>query len=328
MVELVVPCLEASQCKLVGPELATLIAPALHLNWLQLHHLPLETVVLIPTETFLPLPIQLGKQLPDAHWQYVAPYVKGARKVSHDHHDLALGLGLCQILHLYAHKVLDPEHIPGEPQLCALQRDGALPGKLGELRWLVDAVMTPSVEAVQVGSLKLTTLTLALRKVGLSALAGELELALKLNKHARGQHYGADGVAYTQSQATAVQHAWIGTPDVLATAARPDGCGSGCPLAGALNDAFDRHAGLAVAGSGRSVEHPLPTRHHVAVVCLELAAARPPTAAAAWHELEAVLHEQLGEPRNRVTIQEVRLHWASDTTTVYRRHCEGRYLRR
>jgi hypothetical protein len=41
-----------------------------------------------------------------------------------------------------------------------------------------------------------------------------------------------------------------------------------------------------------------------------------------------VLHEQLGEPRNQVTIQQVRLRWANDTTTVYRRHCEGRYLRR
>jgi hypothetical protein len=214
MVELVLPWLDRSQCRLLGPEVAALIAPALHLNWAQLGHLPLETVVLVPTEAFWVLPVQVLKQLPEAHRHYVAPYVKRVRKLSHDHHDLALCRGLSEILHLYTHKVLDPEHIPDVTQLRAVLRDGSLRAKIRELRWLADAVMSPAVEAVQIGSLKLTTLIIALRKVGLAGLAGALELSLRLNRRARGYLCGADGVAYTRDGATAVQHSHV-EPDAL-----------------------------------------------------------------------------------------------------------------
>jgi hypothetical protein len=331
MVERLLPWLDPSQCKLLGPELATLIAPHLHLNWTQLDHLPLETVVLVPTETFWTLPIKVLKHLPAAHRQYLAPYVKGARKVNHDDHELALCQGLCQILHLHTHKVLDPEHIPGAPQLRALQRDRSLRAKIQELRWQVDAVMAASVEAVQLGSLKLTTLNVALRKVGVTALADELEIWLQRNKHARGWLHGAGGVAYTRDLAIAVQHAQIGEADLFAESQRTGGRGHTArtvkPLADALSDAFHRHAGPAAWSHGHSEQHPLPTRRYAAVISLELAAAYPPDRANEWQALEAVLHEQLGEPCNRVTIQEVHLRWADATTAVYRRHGDGRYRR-
>lgn len=331
MVELLLPCLAPSQCKLVEPELATLIAPYLQLNWGQLEHLPLETVVLIPTATFFELPLQVLKCLPDTHRKYVAPYVKGARKVNRDHHDLALCQGLSQILHLHLHKVLDPEHIPDVPQLRALQRDASLRAKIQQLRWLVDAVMTPSVKAVQVGSLKLPTLIVALRKVGLTRLAGELEIWLKRYKQPRGQPHGADGIAYTQGQVIAVQHARIGEPDLFAKSQRTSECGlivrTARPLGDALNDAFDRHAGRSAPGRGPGEHHPLPTGHYLAVIALELAAAYPPDTDDESQELEAVLYEQLGEPRSGVTIQEVQLRWADGTPMVYRRRSDGLYLR-
>jgi hypothetical protein len=172
---------------------------------------------------------------------------------------------------------------------------------------------------------------LALRKVGLTELADELEISLKRYKHARGLLHGADGVAYTRDQAIAVQHAQIGEADLFAESQRTGGRGHPArtvkPLADALNDAFHRHAGPAAWSHDHSDEHPLPTRRYAAVISLELAAAYPPDRANEWQELEAVLHEQLGEPRNRVTIQEVHLRWADATTAVYRRHGDGRYRR-
>ena len=311
MVELVLPCLDPSQCKLLGPELATLIAPHLHRNWTLLDHLPLETVVLVPTTTFLALPLPVLRQLPDPHQQYLAPYVKGARKVSHDRHDLACAQGLCEILHLHAHKVLDPEHIPGSPQLRALQRGRSLRAKLLELRWLVDAVMVTSVEAVQLGSLKLSTLIVALRKVGLTGLAGDLEASLRKGRRSRNQLHGASGIAYARDRVVAVQHAQIGElpPPARAGALRD-----------ALDDGFARHAGM-------HDQLPLPSPHYVPVICVELATPAPPSSAGKWHELEVALHDQLGEPCNGVAIQEVRLRWADATTAVYRRHGDGRYRR-
>jgi hypothetical protein len=311
MAELVVPWLDPSQCRLLGPEVATLIAPALELNWDQLGRIPIETVVLVPTDAFSTLPVQVMKQLPDAHRHYVAPYVRRARKVNHDHHELALALGLCETLHLYTCKVLDPEHIPDAEFLRTLQRDDALCEKLVELRWLVDAVMTPSVEAVQLDALKLTTLAALLRKSRLGGLANELETALKERRGSRGPVYGAGRVAYTQHQAIAARHRSI--DDAPLPEALPE----------ALRDACTRLAGL----GGRGVYPPLPIPSCTSVICVELAAADPPRSPAEWHELEAAIREQLGEPCNGVAIQEVQLRWADATATLVRRQPDGSYRR-
>jgi hypothetical protein len=308
---LVWPHLAAAQCKLLGPELAALIAPHLHLHWDQLEHLPLETVVLLPADTLCLVPLAVLRRLPILHRDYLAPFVKGARKVNHDLHELALCEGLSEILHLHTHKVLDPEHIPEPLALRALQRTTSLRATIQQLRWLVDAVMSPAVEAIQVSSLKLTTLALALRKAGLAGVANELELSPGDPRQARTRLHGAGGVAYTRDQVIAVHHARI------------DDAGA---LAGALADAFHRHTGLARPGRGKHADQPLPTARHVPIISVELAAAHPPDTTTERHELEAVIYAQLGEPRHGIAIHEVQLRWADGSILIYRRRSDGLYL--
>jgi hypothetical protein len=114
--------------------------------------------------------------------------------------------------------------------------------------------------------------------------------------------------------------------DERATAVQHARASRDADLADALNDAFVRHAGLPGGGRGARDEHPLPSCHYVPIICVELAAASPPATEAAWQALEAVLHAQLGEPRNEVAIHEVQLRWADATTLIYRRHAGGGYL--
>jgi hypothetical protein len=205
MAALVFRCLDPAQCKLLGPEVAALIGPYLPGAWSQLAHLPLETVVLIATDTFAELPVAMLRQLPPAHQCYLAPYVKRVRRVSRDDHDRVVCQALCQILHLYAHKIIDPEHIPETPQLRVVERDHALRAKAHELRWLVDAVMTDAVKAVQLGALRLPTVVVELRRTGATELADELERHFKAHKARRAWRYGG-GLAYTQDRAIAVRH--------------------------------------------------------------------------------------------------------------------------
>src|SRR5882757_11045941 len=51
-----VPSLSPAQCKLIGPELASHVAPHLAGAWRQLAHLPIETVVMMPASGFAVLP--------------------------------------------------------------------------------------------------------------------------------------------------------------------------------------------------------------------------------------------------------------------------------
>jgi hypothetical protein len=323
LAERLVPHLDPAQCKQVGPELASAITPAIAACWAQLEHLPLETVVRIPTATFAQLPVAVLARLPTAHRHYLMLHVAAVRPTaSREDHDLALGTALRQILLLYSHKVLDPEHLPSLSELRALSRSAALGPRLQALRWLVDAVMTDEVKAVQVGALKLSTVTIELRRAGLTDLALELDRAFRFRRELRGLSYGADGIAYTDEHALAVRHRHVAASSVFGASRSPREGDPLAPLAAALRDAVDQHASVGPAGRQG---HPLPTERYRSVIALALEDPRPRHTATAWQQLEAVLDQQLGAPRHGVLIHEVHITWAEGSTTRLRRQRDGRY---
>lgn len=316
----VVPCLEApglaarlvphlspAQCKLLGPEHAARIAPHLAARWSQLAHLPIETVVLLPTAVFASLPAAILRTLPPAHQAYLAPYVKRVRNVSAADHDLALCEALCEILHLYRHKILDPEHIPS---LARLGARASLAGELQRLRWLVDAVMSDAVKVVQLGALKLATLVVELRRAGLRALASELAQIYQDDKPQRSRWFGADAVAYTDDHAIAISEQAVGELGAIPSALR----------AGVLHHTSQRDE---PSDAGARDRFPLPTARAVPVIALDLAAGLPRLAA--QHALELAIADQLAAPSLGVVIAEVCVRWPTGATTTYRRHHNARY---
>ncbi|HET9624045.1 MAG TPA: hypothetical protein VFP84_21885 [Kofleriaceae bacterium] len=287
-----VPCLAPAQCKLLGPEHAATIAPHLAARWPQIAHLPIETVVMLPTEALSSLPAPVLRALPAAHQAYLAPYVKRVRNASEPAHDRVLCEALCEILHLHAHKVLDPEHIPNRAQLAA---HASLAGERQRLRWLVDAVMDDAVRVVQLAPLKLNPLIVELRRAGLRALAGELAQLYHDHKDLRGLWFGADALAYTDDHVLAVRQQAVGELDAIA---------------GALRDAVRRHT-------------PLPTARGLAIVALDLAPGVP--RGAAQHALELAIAEQLAASGAGVTVEEVVVRWPTGATTTYRRQHNAKY---
>lgn len=315
---LLIPHLSPAQCKLLGPELAPLLGPHLPRCWGQLAHLPLETVVLVAPETFAQLPASVLRTMPPDHQRYLAPFVKRVRNVDHADHELALCEALCQILHLYSHKVLDPEHIPSVTQLRAL---GELTAKAQHLRWLVDAAMNPAVKLVQVGSLKLTALIVELRRVGLRELANELSHYYQSQKQHRAFRYGADGIAYTADHVIGMRHQRVTEAGALAASLRdavlrhaslrdnPDAITPGMP-----ETEHDRH---------RLIGHPIPSARYLPMLSLDLDLALPRHQT--QQALESVMHDQLGAPRLGVTIEEVRVRWSNGAFATYRRQHNAKY---
>lgn len=307
---LLIPCLSPAQCKLLGPELAALVGPHLALCWPQVAHIPLETLVLVPPSTFRALPAAVLRTFPPAHQSYLALYVKRVRKPDPGDHDLALCEALCQILHLHAHKILDPEHIPEPTRLRALRASCDLTAMSQTLRWLVDAVMSDAVKVVQLGALKLAPLIVELRRVGLRALAGELAQLYQSHKHERGLCYGADAIAYTDDHVIALRRQPI------------TGLGG---LAGAVRDAVLRHATLRddAGAPARRTDNPLPTARYVPVIALDFASDLPRLQA--QQALELGLRDQLSAPSLGITIEEVCVRWPNQATVSYRRRRNGRY---
>jgi hypothetical protein len=304
------PHLSPAQCKLLGPELASRIAPHLALAWSQLAHIPLETLVLVPTDAFATMPAATLRRLPAAHQRYLAPYIKRVRNVNDDDHELVRCEALCQILHLHAHKILDPEHIPSAPQLRALHASHGLRAKAHALRWLVDAAMSDEVKLVQIGALKLTALIVELRRVGLRELAGELAQFYQEQKQSRPLRFGADGIAYTRDHVVAMRHHRVTEPGAIAST---------------LREAVLRHASLRDADDPARAHdgQPLPTARAVPVIALDLELAMPRGQAQAV--LEAALADQLGEPRLGITVEEVCVRWPGGETASYRRQLNARY---
>jgi hypothetical protein len=302
-----VPCLSPAQCKQVGPELAAHVAPHLAARWSQLAHLPVETLVLMPTAVFASLPAGVLRTLPPAHQAYLAPYVKRVRNVSAADHDLALCEALCEILHVYRHKILDPEHIPS---LARLGARASLAGELQRLRWLVDAVMSDAVKVVQLGALKLGTLIVELRRAGLRALANELAQIYQDHKAERALYFGADAIAYTDDHAIAVCQQAVG--DLAA-------------IPSALRAAVLHHARLRDEPSDAAARErfPLPTARYLPVIALDLAAGLPRMSA--QHALELAIADQLAAPSLGITIEEVCVRWPTGQATTYRRHHNARY---
>ena len=246
-----------------------------------------------------------------------------------DRHQLELCDGLSKILQRYTNKLLDPQNLPDRAQLREIQGNSSLRPKIQELTWLVESVMADSVQAVQVGSLKLPELIKALRRLKLDELAAELERAGKEGSTG-GKQYGADGIEYTQDQIEAVQHKRIGEVDIFSENQRRNQRSHEArtvePLADALDAAFNQHAGLAASGFGASVEHPLPSARYRMIINLSLTKARrPANDSTEWGELEAILHQQLAQPRNGVVIHIVRFCWARGSITIYERQPDGSY---
>ncbi|HET7506426.1 MAG TPA: hypothetical protein VFK02_35645 [Kofleriaceae bacterium] len=322
MVERILPHLDRAQCKLLGPELASWLAPHLHLAWPLLAHLPLETVVLLPTRTFARLPISVLRRLPHAHRHYVSFHVRRVRSPSRDDHDQALYQGLCRILHLHVHKILDPQHLPGlavgRPH-APLPSGPALRDAVQALRWLVDAVMSDDVKAVQVGPLKLSPLIAELRSAGLTELAAELERAQRDDRRCRTRSYGAAGIAYTADRIIAAHHARIDDVPAAPCTAQSDSPPSTdddalpptlrAALASALREASARHAGL-----GAHPSHPLPSNRYSAVITIDLPATAPTPSAASWASFEPIVAEQRSDLRDRIALHEIQLRWPSGAT--------------
>lgn len=326
--------LSQKQCQLLGPYVASVIEPHLRLAEPIIKYLPLETLILIHEDAFRTLSFEILATLPETHKNFLAPLVwNGERgQVAWDAHDLQLCKGLCSILSRHGRKLLDPQNLPNGPQLREIQRTSTLKPKIQELFWLVESVMAESVQAVQVGSLKLPALIEALRRLKLNDLAAELELAAK-DGSTRGKEYGADGVEYSNHLIEAVQHKQIGEEDIFSETRRLNRRGNEArkvePLADALSDAFNQHAGLAASGFGGSVEHPLPSAHYRTIINLRFARATCPVdGSTAWNDLETILHLQLIDPRNGVVVHTVRFCWADGPITIYDRQNDGSFRRR
>jgi hypothetical protein len=325
---LLVPNLSPLQCKQIGPELAHLIAPHLAQRWTQLAYLPLETVTLLAGPGVAELPAGVLRALPLAHQNVLAPYVKRVRNVSADLHDFALAEGLCKILHLYAHKVLDPEHIPEPLQLRLLQASRALHGKTWLLRWLVDAAMSEHVRVVQLGTLKLTPLIVELRRAGLRELAGELAQVYQDHKAQRNLPYGADAVAYTDGQAFAVTYQPVADlgelPIALRTAVLRHAPLHDEPASEAPEAPEAAQCKPAPSKPAPRTHYPLPTARYAPLIVLDLAV---PPSRAALPAIELVLNDQLAASRHGITIEDVSVRFADGSTFHYRRQHNARYRR-